>query len=324
MKRGTRDAITKVVRRTRASSSRLSIVVITDPGPDPDDVKVLLVLGVLHKLGRISLLAVVANGGGQPRKRAALARCILNHLGVRDVPVGIGSMGSARSAQPHEFALTGMEEADAQLELGPELLLRTLRAAPFRSVRVLLISSLRDFADVIDADAAAVLASVHSVAIQGGLEPDGTRPSGWRADSSVNNVFDMEAAERVYAFCFEHDLRMTVTSRSAVPLLPMQLARSFAERTKCPVMAYLASAQSLGLEGLWIRLCEGQLPSRCTKAWFFATFCGEDAAQFEANHREELGRDDTISQYLNGYVKPYGARAHAISARAVCRFLFLF
>lgn len=66
---------------------------------------------------------------------------------------------------------------------------------------------------------------------------------------------------------------MTVTSRYAVPLLPMQLAKSFATRTKCPVMSYLADAQFKGLEGLWLKLCNGALPSRCTKAWYFEVRC---------------------------------------------------
>lgn len=93
---------------------------------------------------------------------------------------------------------------------------------------------------------------------------------------------------------------MTVTSRHAVPLLPMQLAKSFAERTECAVMRYLANAQFLGLEGLWRKLCSGQLPGRCTKQWYFETFCGEDAAQFESNGREALGMDADIGLYLNG------------------------
>jgi hypothetical protein len=30
-------------------------------------------------------------------------------------------------------------------------------------------------------------------------------------------------------------------------------------------MRYLADAQVLGLKGLWQKLCEGELPARCTK-----------------------------------------------------------
>jgi hypothetical protein len=145
--------------------------------------------------------------------------------------------------------------------------------------------------------------------VQGGLERDRSRPSGWRADSSVNNLFDLAAADAVYAFCFAHNIRLTVVSRHAVPLLPMQFARSFAERTDCPVMRYLADAQFLGLAGLWQKLCAGKLPPRCTKQWFFETFCGEDESQYESRGRAALDQRVDITAYLTGHVKPYDVLA---------------
>ncbi|KAG8461176.1 hypothetical protein KFE25_002365 [Diacronema lutheri] len=98
---------------------------------------------------------------------------------------------------------------------------------------------------------------------------------------------------------------MSVVSRDAVPLLPMQLARSFAVRTKSEVLRYLANAQFLGLAGLWQKLCAGQLPARCDKAWYFATFCGVDAAEFERKALCELDESADVLSCLNGFVKPY-------------------
>ncbi|KAG8462619.1 hypothetical protein KFE25_004595 [Diacronema lutheri] len=98
---------------------------------------------------------------------------------------------------------------------------------------------------------------------------------------------------------------MSVVSRDAVPLLPMQLARSFALRTKSEVLRYLANAQFLGLAGLWKKLCAGQLPARCNKAWYFATFCGIDGAEFERRALCELDESADVLGYLNGFVKPY-------------------
>ncbi|KAJ1636912.1 hypothetical protein T492DRAFT_956006 [Pavlovales sp. CCMP2436] len=89
----------------------------------------------------------------------------------------------------------------------------------------------------------------------------------------------------------------------------MQLARSFAERTDCPVMRYLANAQFLGLVGLWKKLCAGQLPARCTKEWFFETFCGEDAGTFARSGRDALDERSDIDKYLTGHVKPYDVLA---------------
>ena len=245
---------------------RPHVLLVSDIGPDPDDAKALLIAATMHRERHIALCGVVANGGHQALQRARLARCLLDHLRLHKVPVGVGTAGKESAPMPHEYALSGYDDVDdARLVPGARLIADVLRSAPARSVRVVLISSLRDFADVLAADAPLVLRKVHFVAVQGGLEPDASRPSGFRADTSVNNGFDMDAAEAVYAFCFAHGVPMTVTSRHAVPMLPMQLARSFAERTSCPVLRYLSAAQFLGLEGLWQRLCAGKLPERCTK-----------------------------------------------------------
>lgn len=213
-----------------------------------DDVKALLVSASQHREKNICLRAVVCNGGGQPRARAALARCLLDHLGVYDVPVGVGSEGRPYQAQPHEYALDGYEAVDASsLPDGSDLMLRVLREAAPKRLLVVLISSLRDFADLLAAEPDLCVAKIDTVAVMGGLDPDLNSESGWKPDTSVNNGFDAEAAARVYAFCFAHGVRLTVTSRHAVPLLPMQLAKSFAERTQDPVRSLRArSAASAG------------------------------------------------------------------------------
>ncbi|KAG8463308.1 hypothetical protein KFE25_004819 [Diacronema lutheri] len=299
--------ITSYVERTfSAGSSALSLIIVTDVGPDPDDAKALLITATLHCQRLVTLRAVIANGGHQATERARLARCLLDHVGAHHVPVGVGSAGHVYTPQPHEYALDGYERTSERALLdGRELFVDVLRRAAPRSLRVVLISSLRDFADVIAAHPELVLAKVHTVAIQGGLQPSDSGVAGWEPDSSVNNTFDMAAARTVYSFCFSSGLPMTVTSRNAVPMLPMQLARSFADRTHCPVMRYLAEAQYFGLEGLWRKLCAGKLPARCTKQWFFETFCGVAPADFEARGLDALGADVPISAHLNGFVKPY-------------------
>mmetsp|Transcript_17645 Transcript_17645/g.54956 ORF Transcript_17645/g.54956 Transcript_17645/m.54956 type:complete len:895 (-) Transcript_17645:106-2790(-) len=115
----------------------------------------------------------------------------------------------------------------------------------------------------------------------------------------------MAGARDVYAFCLAEGTPMTVTSRHAVPHLPMQLANSFALRSSCPVMHYLAQAQRLGLVKLWRKLCAGQLPERCNKQWFFDTFCGVSPAEFAARGLSALSAKADIGKHLNGFVKPY-------------------
>lgn len=215
-------------------------------------------------MGALTVRGVITNGGMQPQARATLARCILDALGLPAVPVGIGSEGKEYSCQPHEYRIAGYEQVDIKRLLdGSALLLSVLRESAPKSLTVVCISSLRDLADAMSAQPALVEAKVAEVAIQAGLERG--EDSSWVPDSSVNNGFDMEGAALVYRYCFERGLPMSVVSRFAVPMLPMQLAKSFSETTDCPVMSYLAGAQSLGLEGLWQKLCSGKLPSRCSK-----------------------------------------------------------
>ena len=229
-------------------------------------VKALLVLATLHRDGAITFVGAVCNGGGQPEKRARLARCLLDKLGVPDVPVAIGSHGQPYDAQPHEYALSGFDAVDAsRLRPASELVLSILQTSEPGALTVVLISSLRDFADAILAYPQLVRRAVGSVSVMGGLERDERARFGWAADSSVNNGFDMAGAQAVYDWCFAEGVPLAVVSRFAVPLLPMSLARSFAERSNSDVLRYLAEAQFLGLEGLWHKLCAGKLPARCTK-----------------------------------------------------------
>ena len=201
------------------------LLVICDVGPDPDDMKALLLAAVLHRL-RECRLTIVANGGQQPRERAKLALCVLDRLGISDVAVGVGSQGKAYVAKPHEYRLDGYERtSDSRLvEDGDALILSVLRAARAKTVRVVCISSLRDIANALSAQPNLVLAKVRVLAIQGGLERD--EHGAWRPDQAVNNGFDPEAADRVYRFCFERGLPLNVVSRFAVPVLPMQVRDS--------------------------------------------------------------------------------------------------
>jgi hypothetical protein len=298
------------VRGRRPTSQRaqrpLRVLLITDPGPDPDDIKALLVLWHLHTQGILDLVGVCCNGGGEPTARAALARCVLDTLGATRVPVAVGSVGEEYASMPHEYRLPGYADDGAlPLERGDELIERVLRESPPASLVVVCISSLRDAADAIRMDAKLVRERVCRFAIMGGLKPDPASPYGYAPDTSVNNEFDRDAAAFVYDWCFAQGVPMSVVSRHAVPLLPMQLARSFAERTACPVMRYLADAQFLGLEGLWQKLCAGKLPARCSKQWYFETFCGVDGAVFAQQQLDTLGADEPIVPRLNGFVKPY-------------------
>mmetsp|Transcript_13660 Transcript_13660/g.36568 ORF Transcript_13660/g.36568 Transcript_13660/m.36568 type:complete len:466 (+) Transcript_13660:84-1481(+) len=317
-----------VPKSLRRTAPRPIIILVTDPGPDPDDVKVLIAATVAHIRGDIVLRCVVCNGGGAPSARARLARCVLDHLRAYEVPVGVGSAGETRTPYSYEYNLDGYHDVDnARLIDGTALIDSVLQNALPRSLTWLLISSLRDFVDAVAREEELVCSKTKRVAIMGGLQrvrrelivpdPDcspNTQETrllaanawdSWEPDSSQNNVFDRQAASVAYSWCFRRGVPMIVTSRHVVPPIPMELAISFASRTCCPLLKYLAAAQEEGLKGLWIRLCHGELPARCSKRWYFESFCGTDASTFSARDYDGLGPDADMTRYLHGSLKPY-------------------
>lgn len=289
----------------------IELVIVTDPGPDPDDVKSITTSAIQHKAGKIRVHGVVCNGGHQALQRAKLARALLNYLGAHDIPVAVGSAGKPYTPQPHEYAFPGVEDVqESELREGKELIRSILERAGPHSLTFLMISAMTDIAELMQEQPELVLAKVRHLSIMGGLhrteQPDGEGGVVWEPDTAVNNNWDMESAQLMYSFCFERGIPMSVVSRNAVPNLPMSLARDFAAREpNNPVFGYLVNAQELGLIGLWKKLCAGNLPPRCSKQWYFSTFCGVDAATFEARSYESLEADVSIREYLNGHVKPY-------------------
>lgn len=272
---------------------------VTDPGPDPDDVKALLVAAMAHKRGEIRLQAVICNGSHEPEVRAILAKKVLNHIGLSKIEVIVGEKGPFREHRPHELSLEGDASAS---ELSSRTFQQCMESLPDKSCALVIISGMMDVSSCIQKDYKLLARKVISVGIMGGMV---WGDNGWVADTSVNNTFSMDSANLVYNYFISNKISMKVTSRTSVPLIPMQLAKSFANRTECPIMKYLAVAQSEGLVDLWHTLCSGGLPERCTKSWYFETFCGYTQEMAMEEGVEGMEESIDIRELLAGYVKPY-------------------
>eukprot|EP00937_MAST-01D_sp_MAST-1D-sp2_P006950 g6950.t1 len=299
------------------SPQPLNFVIVTDPGPDPDDVKVIAGAAFLHSMGVINVKAVICNGGGQAYERAKLGKAVVRLCAQPDIRVGIGSAGVDRDPLGHEYDLDGWDAvAKDDLEDGKALFLSVLREAAPKSLIVQCQAALTDVADMMKEDGDLFLEKVHRVSIMGGLQ----RPSSeaapsldademWKlyeADTAQNNVFDMDAARFVYDFCLARSLQMHIVGRDAVPMLPMSVATSHAKKhADSDLLRYLGEAQSRGLVQLWAKVCSGtELPARCSKEWFFVTFCGVSEERYRAEHAD-LDAQCNIVEYLHGSVKPY-------------------
>lgn len=293
------------------------MLLIADPGPDPDDTKVVIAAAMLHKRRVLRVEALVCNGGQQQLERTALARTILQHIGMASaIRVGVGEPVAKEPYQPkpHEYAIPGYGRALKELKSSPTryygrtLILQVLREAQEHSLTVQCQTGMTDLALVIEAEPELFKRKVCLCSIMGGLRFDGQRQQ-WEPDTAANNMFDLEAAKRVYSFCLEHQVPMHVVSRNAVPSIRMSLAEEFADDHRDNVvMRYLYDAQKLGLVGLWGAVCAKTLPPRCSKEWYFTTFCGVSKVEWEGKRGqqlERLGAATDIAPMLQGTVKPY-------------------
>jgi len=288
------------------------MLIVTDPGPDPDDIKVIVSAGMLHKSQVVNVEAFICNGGHQARERTALCNIVLEHIGMRNqIPVGIGEEIKAYTPKAHEYALPGYEGALRETMMHPELFdgkrifMDTLRNSVDKSLTVQVQTGMTDVANMILEHGHLFERKVSCCSIMGGLQQNGVTGE-WEPDTAANNMFDFDACKIVYKFCIDRGIPMHVVSRTAVPNLRMTLAKEFADAHKGNVvMDYLYKAQKLGLVGLWGAVCAKKLPPRCTKMWYFTTFCGlteEDVAEYDLVN---MTAEDNMEPWLQGTVKPY-------------------
>ena len=276
-------AIGAALRRRQPARSDGGVVLVCSPAASVDDLHALLVAAVLHSQRQLRLAAVVATGArGAPRAEAsaALARCVLAQLGVTDVPVAVGTDAFVRAVDAHladgacaraaalAAALSaegvGARGADAGFASGQTLLVALLRGAADHSLTLVCLSALTDVCALLRAAPDLCRAKVRELVLSGGARRHG---GGWVADESAPaNAEDPAAAAFVYATCLAPDApspssaaaaaagargpALAVVSRASVPPIPLQLARSFAARSREPLLRALAAGQAASFQRL--------------------------------------------------------------------------
>lgn len=288
------------------------VVLIASPASSADDFHTLLIAAVLHSQGQLRLSAIICSGGlGAPRAEASarLARCLLAQLGV-DVPVGIGTDAFVRAdadsppdasvehAAKLIAALAGTAAAAlddaAAFPNGQTLALAVLHAAPERSVSFVCLSSLRDLADLLELSPRLCACKVSDIIVSGAVRyaqpADGAAGGGgWVPDERAPVCAENPAAAAtVFDFCLRQGrgaraahggVPLSVVAAEAVPPIPLQLARSFAARSREPLMRALAAGQAASLERLWARCCSPAARAGCDRRWFYRSVCGLGEAE---------------------------------------------
>ena len=140
-----------------------------DPGQDLDDEMFIVLMSSLARRGLVRCVGIVATLA-PAEMRAQLARSTLAELHMADVPVAAGSDGGDVGSTDSMLGLSYMRRASrCGLLSGAQLMHRVLTDAPDRSVTVVAVASLKDFAGLLKSEEALFCRKVKEVVIQGGV-----------------------------------------------------------------------------------------------------------------------------------------------------------
>jgi inosine-uridine nucleoside N-ribohydrolase len=194
------------------------LVVITDLAKDYDDLLAMVLLAELHRLGLVELEAFVANLM-PAQKRARFGRGALDLLGLKQIPIAAGSIGSVKQHKVNDYEFkhcSFMAPPDcAEFENGEDLLFRVFRKAEEekRKITLVLLSSLMDISEFAHKYPNLLKSAVDRISIQGGMYFDkGTL----KADSfAANNNFALDHAMHFTKYIQDNNIPTTVFTKVA-------------------------------------------------------------------------------------------------------------
>uniref|UniRef100_A0A7S3T6Y1 Uncharacterized protein n=1 Tax=Emiliania huxleyi TaxID=2903 RepID=A0A7S3T6Y1_EMIHU len=203
---------------------------------------------------------------------------------------GGGEAAAVEEMKKVRYLVRGLSSTGAQsgLRAGFALMRSSLLAAEDRSLVLVVVSSLKDAAELVREEGALFKRKVRQVVIQGGVLPfsPGVAAAGemLEPDSAHNNAFDAASSRFFYHRCQELGVPLLVLSRFAA--YGCQVPRSTYDdlaATGGQIGRRLQETQRTSIERLWRRACapadspsRAGLPVRCDKRWFCDTFLGGD------------------------------------------------
>ena len=268
-----------VRKPSKGQPAPAKILVHMDPGQDLDDEMFLVLLAALTRRRLVKCIGVVATL--KPAEmRAKLARGTLDELGLRGVPVGVGSDGGSEGK--NDFSDVSYLRPPGKGHDGESLMLEVLKAADPGSVTLVIVASLKDAASLLRREEVLFKNKIKAVVIQGGVKP--LEGEFLEPDTAHNNEFDKDASAFFYKRCQELEVPLTVVSRFTANACQMprsiydKMAEKDAQGRESQIGVRLQKSQAISIEQLWRRANatgdERQgLPARCTPEWFCNTFC---------------------------------------------------
>lgn len=249
------------------------LLVITDPGLDPDDLLNAWLLCELRQLGLVEVLGMVANYD-PAICRAMLLKGALKSIGHGDIPVGYGTKCNAKHT-PREYEFHPSFELASMMEImsGYRLIEKVIGEAEPYSITLLLTSGLTDAYEFLACASDKEIGKIKDVYIMGGASYADGRII---ADPTAsNNKFDKTLDPQwVYDLITQRRIPLHVLSRHAAyacgitPQFYEQLAHLN------PIASHLYRVQKEATYSLWQFANSNPPEHRQNREWFCKTFCG--------------------------------------------------
>jgi hypothetical protein len=317
--------------KRQAGQAPPRVVVITDLGKDYDDLAAMVVLKELHRLGLIKLEGFIANLH-PPKTRAQLGRCVLDLLGLEDIPIAWGEEAEARTGMqkpPHDyefglcdflkpdsdFVMTPYDQDKAnrpggiEIESGVKFLDRLVQStiqkpgeAAKQKLTFLLISSLADIATYAKREPEHLAAVTENIILQGdySIEQAPTPQHSILIPNlqAANNGFDVQSSSEFHAYMGNHHIPSVVFTKVAAIAASMstevfdQLAG-----TTHPIGIHLQKIQSIQDTRFYDNACNGprHMP-HMNQDWFLST---------KTRYFQEYSEDDPRPKPVQAEVLQY-------------------
>lgn len=287
-------AMIRAINQPKGSTME-SLIIITDPNKDPDDVISFVMAGYLQKRQLIDIKAIITTSGDfKARKQRALCtKGAFLSLGL-DISIGIGSDYPFETKEKREYGnaiietgkslTTFVRQAKNAIQKdGNSLLLQSIKDAPDESLTFLIIAGMRDFYLLLKNHPALVKQKTKKVAIMGGVHWD--EEGHIQADTDVhNNATDIKGAQGVYEILEHLNIPTSIIHRDAV--YKARIPNDFyAQLNDMPhfLGKYMHEVQKKYIESLFQDVLKRNASTGKTLAWFFEHFTDLPPDSLERN-----------------------------------------
>lgn len=271
-----------------------SIIQLCDPNHnDLDDESSIVVMRAMLERFSIDLVTIICNTNPE-YMRAQVARGLTNHLGMGNVPVGVGDRVMPEADPCPDIDKILYMAPDVNLPDGKSLLLEKLATAKAKSIVLVVQAAMTEVSWLIKDHSTLFRQKILRVVYMGGVNPSLSDEGYLLPGDAMNVKFDPHAAEHVFNKLQDWGIQMIITTRNAT-FAAMLSHAIFSEMGV--VGEVFASRVNSNTQRFWVS-CNapegdprrGKLSISRNREWFLNTFCG--------GTDPNIGIDDNIIPFI--------------------------